>query len=591
MVKFNKQQQQAIEHYKGACGVIAGAGSGKSTVLLNRIKNLIETHHVDEKDILAISFTRNTADELKSKLHKMGYLDVNVGTFHSICGRILAQEGIAISGKNLIKEWQVENCFKSVDDKPDVDDIKSFISYQKNYMRGVKDQFISKDSNYHEDDLRQFYAAYEKFKSKNGLYDFDDYLLMCYDILKKNKSKYTYEFILVDEHQDSNLIQNLLLKELCQSGNLWVCFDYRQAIYGFRGGNTEYCMNFEREWTPATIINMDINYRSTKNIVNKANGFIKQYYGNYEHYSDSVANSKDDGKIEFQSYDNIELEGYEIANQIQRLIDNGEKLNEITVLYRVNSQSIHIENELKNREIDYEISGDSSFFKRKEIVGILSYLRLIENPHDDAAFESIFNFRSYPLQFFSGNVLDQIKRYAGLHNMSLYESLITMNLDKPWMKKNVKIFEDGIDKLRLQKDKHLPVTKLIDNVIRIFEIEDWIKNKYTNKVECEERLNSLKILKSFVKNNNLEQFITYVYSGNTKKKAKKNSVKLMSIHSSKGLEFKNVFIIGVEDGKFPHERADLLEEARLFYVAVTRSKENLVISEIGKDNQFVREYK
>jgi DNA helicase-2/ATP-dependent DNA helicase PcrA len=257
----------------------------------------------------------------------------------------------------------------------------------------------------------------------------------------------------------------------------------------------------------------------------------------------------------------------------------------------VNSQSIHIENELKNRKIDYEISGDSSFFKRKEIVGILSYLRLIHNPHDDAAFESVFNLRSYPLQFFSGSVMDSMKRYAGLHNMSLYESLINMNYDKPWQKKNVRVFEDGLEKLRLQKDKHVSVTVLIDNIVRIFQIEDWIKNKYTNKVDCEERLKSIGILKSFVKNNDLEQFITYVYSGNTKKKAKKNSVKLMSVHSSKGLEYLHTFIIGMEDGKFPHERSELLEEARLFYVAVTRAKENIVISEIGRNNQFVREYK
>lgn len=594
MVKFNTMQQQSINHYEGACGVIAGAGSGKSTVLINRIKNLIETHQVNESDILAISFTRNTADELKAKLNKMGFIDVNVGTFHSICGRILSQEGITISSKSLIKEWQAENCFKTIDDKPDVDDIKSFISYQKNYMRGVNDTFVSKDSNYHEDDLRKFYIAYENYKDKNKLYDFDDYLLKCYEILQKNKGKYTYEFILVDEHQDSNLIQNKLLDEWCQSGNLWVCFDYRQAIYGFRGGNTEYCMNFEKDWSPATIINMDINYRSTKNVVENANNFIKKYYGSYEHYSDSIPHNQNDGKIEIQSYDTPEIEGYEIANQIESLTDKGEKLNEIAVLYRANSQSVHIENELKKRDIDYEISGDSSFFKRKEIAGILSYLRLIQNPHDDVAFESVFNFRSYPLQFFAAKILDDVIRYAGLHNMSLYESFINMNFDKPWQKKNAKIFGDGIEKLRLQKDKYLPVTVLIDNVVRIFEIESWVKNKYTNKLECDDRLKSLEILKSFVKNNNLEQFIDYVYSGNTKKKAKKNSVKLMSVHASKGLEFSFTFVIGVEDSKFPNERSDILEESRLFYVAITRAKENLVISQIsddGNDNQFVREYK
>jgi DNA helicase II / ATP-dependent DNA helicase PcrA len=589
-VQFNTQQQKAINAHKGNYGVIASAGSGKSTVLLNRVKNLIETHNVSERDILTISFTRNTADELKKKLNKMGFMDVNVGTFHSICGRILSQEGVYINGSNLVKEWQVENCFKSIDDKPDVDDIKSFISYQKNYMRGCNDEFVSKDSNYTEDDLRQFYTAYEKFKTKNNLYDFDDYLLLCLDVLRKNKGKYTYEFILVDEHQDSNKIQHELLKELCQSGNLWACYDYRQAIYKFRGGNPDYCMNFEKDWDNATIINMDTNYRSTKNIIDNANRFIRKYYGNYEYYSDAIANNPNNGQIILNSYDNEESEAKAVADKIEELISNGEHLGEIAVLYRVNAQSIHIENEMKDRKIDYDISGDSSFFKRKEIAGILSYLRLIQNPHDDMAFESIFNLRNYPLTYFSGQLFNETKRFAGLNNLSLYEAFITMNFPKPWQKKNANIFEKNIERLRLQKDKFVSVGMLIDNIIKVFQFEDFIKSKYTNIDERKDRIKSLSILKSFVKNNNLEQFITYVYSGNTKRKAKKNSVKLMSLHASKGLEFNHCFLIGVVDGKFPNERADLLEESRLFYVGVTRSKENLHISEIGKGNQFMREY-
>jgi DNA helicase-2/ATP-dependent DNA helicase PcrA len=590
-MQFNKQQLQAINFYKGACAVIAGAGSGKSTVLLNRIKNLIEVHNENEEDILAITFTKNTADELKSKLNKMGYLNVNIGTFHSICRKILLQEGIEVN--NMIKEWEVENCLKKVNPKADIDDIVSFISYQKNYLRTYTDEFVSKDSNYVDDELRIYFKAYETFKKNKGLYDFDDYLIKCYDILKVNPGKYTYEFTLVDEHQDSNLVQNMLLKELCPSGNMFCVFDYRQAIYSFRGGNTEYCMNFEKEWSNASVIHLDINYRSKNNIVHKANQFIKKYYGEYEHYSDSVANEESDGNIQVDTYYDRESEGKEVVDKIEEYIKQGDKLGKISVLYRLNSHASYVENELKRRGIEYEIADKSSFFKRKEIEGIMSYLRLIHNPHDDSAMENIFKLRNYPFTFFSGKVLDDIRKYSGLHNLSLFESTVDMRYPNVWQQKNADEFERHITKLRLQEDKGIHLIQLIDNIARSFQMEKFIKDKYTNKEEIEDRLNSIEVLKTFVKGNSLESFISYVYStGSTsRKKFKKDSVKLMSIHASKGLEFKNVFLIGVEDGKFPHERSDLLDEARLFYVGVTRSEENLHISQIYDDNQFVNEYR
>ncbi len=349
-------------------------------------------------------------------------------------------------------------------------------------------------------------------------------------------------------------------------------------------------MNFDQDWEDATVLHVDTNYRSAKNIVENANHFIKKYYGDFKHYSDSIAANQDNGKITINVFEDDKQEAWKVANDIEKLISKGESLNEIAVLYRVNSQAIHIENELKKRDIDYEISGDSSFFKRREIAGILSYLRLIHNPHDDMAFESIFNLRNYPLQFFSGKLLAEIKRHAGLKNLSLYESFISYHYTQAWQKKNARIFEDNIEKLRLQNDKLVHVTKLIDNVIRVFQFESYIQDKYPNKEEAEDRIKSLDVLKSFVKNNNLEQFITYVYSGNTKKKAKRNSVKLMSIHASKGLEYTHTYLIGMEESKFPHEKADLDSETKLFYVAITRSKQNLHISQIGEYNRFVDEY-
>jgi DNA helicase II / ATP-dependent DNA helicase PcrA len=590
-VKFNEQQLQAIQHFEGACGVLSSAGSGKSTVLLNRIKNLIENHNVPEKDILTITFTRNTADELKGKLIKMGYLDVHVGTFHSICGRILSQEGKTITSYNLVKDWQVENWLKTIDKKVDVNDVRSFIGYQKNYMRKWNDEFVLKDSNYTEDELRNYYKLYEDKKNASKLYDFDDYLLNCYDILLKNKHKYTFEYILVDEHQDSNMIQNKLLSEWCKSGNLFAVGDVKQSIYGFRGSDTRFFMNFDKDWEDATILHLDINYRSKKNIVEKANQFIKKYYGGYRHYSDAIAHIQEDGNIQMNTYDTREIEGYHIVNQIEQKLKEGIKPKEIAVLYRVNAHADYIENELRRRGIDYEITNDSSFFKRKEVAALIAYLRLIHNPHDDEAFEQCFKFRNYPLMYFSNKLYDDIQKKSGLYNTSMYESFINYNGYNTMQKKNVRDFENHIQQLRLQYDKGIPIAKLIQNIIKSFQMERYILDKYSNKDDIDERIKSLHTLKVFAKGDDLEKFLGYVQgNGNKKKKSKKNAVQLMSIHASKGLEFDVVYLVGVEDGKFPHDRSDFLEECRLFYVAVTRAKNDLYVSQIGIDNQFMREY-
>lgn len=564
--------------------------SHNTTILLNRINNLVSNHNIPESDILTISFTRNTADELKAKLNKMGYTNVNVGTFHSVCGKILSQEGIYLTPQNLIKDWQVENLFRQMDNKADVNEIKSFISYQKNYMKMPDDEFVVKNSFYSEEDLRVFYKKYEEHKKQNKLYDFDDYLLLAYDVVSKNKGKYTFEYILVDEHQDTNLVQNKLLKEICPSGNMFVVFDQKQAIYSFRGGNPEYCMNFENDWGNSTIINMNINYRSVNNIVEGANKFIRPHYKHYKHYKDAIANNKSNGIITKNSYINEEMEAKEVADKIEQLIKQGESLNEIAVLYRLNSQSAHIENELKARDIEYEISGDGSFFKRREIAGILSYLRLIHNPHDDVAFENVFKLRNFPLQYFSNKIFNDIKRVSGINNKSLYETFIDTKFNKPWMDKNAKVFRDSIERLTLQHKKFENVGSLISNVIKAFQMEEYIKNKYTNPEELKDRLRSLEILKGFVKSHDLEQFISFCYGVNTKKRSKKDVVKLMTVHASKGLEFNQVFIIGIQDSKFPHEWSDIEEEARLFYVAVTRPKKNLYISEIGAGSKFINEY-
>jgi DNA helicase-2/ATP-dependent DNA helicase PcrA len=587
-MEFNKEQIKAINHYKGACAVIAGAGSGKSTILTHRIKNLVDIHNVEQKDILAVSFTNNTAKELKKKLANMGYTNINIGTFHAICLKIFSDNNINIKHDNLIKEWQVKKCLSNIDVSANDKDIMSFIGYQKSYMRNYYDVFMVKDSKYTEDELRLFYKEYETYKLKNKLYDMDDWLLECYKLLQK--INLSYDFVLVDEHQDSNLIQNLILKSLCKSGNMFAVFDYRQAIYTFRGGNPEYCMNFSYDWNNAVVINLDTNYRSTNNIVTNANGFIKKYYGDYEHYSDSISNNKEHGKINTITYESRSIEGLEVINKVEELLKSNENPSDIAILYRLNSQSSYLENELRKRGIQYNIANESSFFKRKEVMAIISYLRLIQNPHDDGAFDNIFKLRNYPLAFFSNEVFDKINTYSGKNNLSLYESFISIKYDKDWLKVNMDLFKDNINRLQLQLKKGISIDNLIDNIKKVFKLEEFLQEKYKDEEDLTDRLNSTDVIKSFIRGNNLEKFLDYVDDSTSKKKTNNNLITLMTIHGSKGLEFKHIFLIGVEDTKFPHAKSDISDEARLFYVGVTRAKENLYLSQIGEGNRFIREY-
>ena len=260
------------------------------------------------------------------------------------------------------------------------------------------------------------------------------------------------------------------------------------------------------------------------------------------------------------------------------------------MLYRNNAQSVFIENELKLLGIEYDIVNDGSFFKKREISAIISFLRLVNDPDDDGALETIFRFRTYPLKFFSNKLFDDIRASSVNKGVSLYEALVTYRYEKPFQERSTSEFHRNIGRLISQKERGVSVKTLISNIIDYFSIKDYINDKYNSKEEIDDRIKSLDVLQTFVKNNNLEQFITYVYGNNAKKKDRKNAVKMMTIHASKGLEWDNVFLVGVEDSVFPHERSDIHEEARLMYVATTRPKNNLYVSQIGRGNRFIREY-
>lgn len=594
-IELNPQQQEAVDATIGAYNIISSAGSGKSTVLLSRVEKLVKEHRVSEKNILSITFTRNTANHMIKELNKKDLHFINVGTFHSICGEILRKEGINITPYNMIQEWQIDNCFKEIDEQADTKEIMNWVSFQKNRMKAPNSKhFDFKSSPYTTEQLVKFYKAYENLKNKLNKYDFDDYLIICLDILKKNPGKYTYEYILVDEHQDSNKVQNKLLEKWCTSGNLFVVGDYRQSIYAFRSANPEYIMNMGDYWEGAETINVNTNYRSPRNIVEKSNDFIRKYYEKYKNHIDAVAHNQDNGHIQTDSYTSSAHEAIEVTKKIEKLITSGTELKDIAVIYRKNKHADYIESELKRKGIEYDIDNNSSFFKRREIAGILSFLRLMLDTNDTNAMENIFKFRVHPLKFFSNALINDIKRFANSENISVFDAMDKFSFPKMWNKKSATTFRRSFNRIKSSlNDKS--VADVIDEIIDTYKIIDSINEKYSHKPDRDDRLYSLEVLKSFAKDMGLKEFIDFVYSGvGDKKKKKEDAVKLMTIHRSKGLEFDNVFVVGVEDKEFPSEfdgvETDIEEEARLAYVAFTRSKNNLWVSEIGFGNRFMEEY-
>lgn len=591
-MNFNKQQLKAIEHKYGACAVIASAGSGKTTVLIERIHNLIK-NGVKQEDILAISFTNPIAQELKEKLIEQNLEFVNSGTFHSIARNILKQNGINVSLDVIDKdEKKIEQAFFTVNNKlkrSQLIELKQYIDYQKVFMKTYNSDFEFKECSIEEKEIRKYFKAYEDYKYKNGLYDYTDWLLMCYKIIKEQPPYYKY--ILVDEHQDNNYLRNMLIKELAKHGNIFCVGDYRQSIYAFNGAVPEMFMKFDEDWNNTKIINIDRNYRSCKNIVENANNFSKLYYGEYKYFSNSIPHNNQYGNITIDTYYLKEDEASDVSEKIESLIKSGENPNDIAVLYRFNSHSDLIEKELKDKRIKYVISKKKSFFDRKEIKLVVSYLRLINDIKDNMAFETVFNMRNYPIMYIKTNDFIKVKQIAYQKGISFYDSFTKYKLYSGYNTlESVADFKKTINRIINNRKKGQSIGDIIDDIVKSFRINDYIEETYSPN-EAEDRKESLLTFKSFVKNDNLDKFLSFVLGEDDFRKTKeKEGIRLMTVHASKGLEFKHVFLISVEDDKFPCYRSPIIEEANLFYVAVTRAKENLHISQIGEDNRFITEY-
>ena len=587
---LNKEQQEAVVTTEGPLLVIAGAGSGKTKVLTTRIAYLIEEVGILPSNILAITFTNKAAKEMKERvvglLGPVAY-QIQISTFHSF-GLALIRDNYDLLGykkeftildsddsllivKKILKDMNLDS--KIYNPRA----IRNRISSCKNEMMTPLDLDKFSVSEYDEKVVEVYRKYQEKLETNNSL-DFDDLLLKPIelfnsnpDILKKYQEQYKY--ILIDEYQDTNEVQYTLTKLLSKKyKNICVVGDESQSIYAFRGSNYRNILNFENDYPNSKIILLEQNYRSTKTILNAANDVIKN---NKQRKDKKLWTDNEVGdKIIYHKCLDEKDESLYVTREINKLIMDGVSLNDIVVLYRTNAQSRNIEEAMLKENLPYKVIGSFYFYNRKEIKDLIAYLKLIYNNDDDVSLTRIINS---PKRGIGAKSIEQLSLKASITGVSMFNAIDSG--------KELK-FKELINKLK-QESESLSLTELVDRVLDESGLKAELESE--SSLEAEARLENLEEFKSITKNFedrngiiSLSDFLSEIslVADIEEHKDRDDVITLMTIHSAKGLEFKYVFIIGMEEGIFPHNRSllssdELEEERRLCYVAITRAKKKL----------------
>ena len=589
---LNDRQKEAVEWPDGPLLVLAGAGSGKTRVLTTRLAYLVNEKGVNPYNILAITFTNKAAKEMKERAFKMlgsAAYHMQISTFHSL-GLLLIRENYDKLGfdKNFTildsddSLTIIKKILKDMNLDPKVYNPRAI----RNKISSAKNELM--DSNYYsrfanseyEEIVLEVFKKYEKKILKNNSMDFDDLLLLPIklfkeypDVLEKYQDRFRY--ILVDEYQDTNEAQYILIKMLSKKyKNICVVGDLDQSIYGFRGANFRNILNFEKDYPEAKVIPLEENYRSTGNILNVANDIIKH---NKQRKEKNLWTRNDDGtKIRYhRAYDEKDEANY-VMEEIKKLIISGEEKSSIAVLYRTNAQSRNMEEALLRENIPYKVVGSFYFYNRKEIKDLISYLKLIYNSNDDVSLMRIINV---PKRQIGPKTIESLATKALDKGVSLYEAIDSgKELE----------FKKLIENLK-KESENISLTELVELILTKSGMRRELENSKT--IDAEIRLENLEEFKSITKNfeeNNgvisLEEFLLEISLVSDMEEHKNNNdvVTLMTIHSAKGLEFDHVFIIGLEEGLFPHSNCldspdEIEEERRLCYVAVTRARKTLTL--------------
>tara|TARA_R110002072_G_scaffold116728_3_gene247376 strand:- start:481 stop:2535 length:2055 start_codon:yes stop_codon:yes gene_type:complete len=639
---LNKEQQQIVTSKARNILVLAGAGSGKTKVLVSRIVYLLNQGLTYPQNILAVTFTNKAAKEMKDRIAVTNsYLgNINhmfLGTFHSICHRLLKKHS---NDANLDSNFQIidmDDQLKIIKDliKSSGADVKEFAKPAQYFINSQKEEglranVVSGALNFHgrnTDFLIAIYQKYEKICLKNSFVDFSELLLRVIELFKSNKIilehyKNRFKYILVDEFQDTNDLQYEFLELLKSDDNSYMMVgDDDQAIYGWRGANVENMKKFLTNFANTEVIKLEQNYRSTKNILNAANAVISE---NTDRLGKNLWTDGLNGETVqvISTYNDIAESQFVISEIIEQVSAHQIKLSDIAILYRSNAQSRVFEENLLRNNIPYKIYGGPKFFDRSEVKDILAYLRLILNNKDDVALLRIINL---PTRGIGAKTISQLRLEAQDNNISMFENLKNINNNqylssraKLAVQKFVDLILDIEDKIKnLSLDQKVLKTLELSGLYNYYSLDKSPKGK-TRLENLNELVNAckqfsnndfyfnedfdLEIDKNNIKsesndesggNDELQEFLSYVtLDSNSEAIDGKNNdnnfsnngcINLMTLHSAKGLEFKIVFLVGMEDGLLPHEMSikepgRIDEERRLCYVGFTRAKEKLYLS-------------
>ncbi len=575
---LNPQQIEAVKHVDGPALVVAGPGSGKTRVLTHRVAYLIEEQKVSGLNILCVTFTNKAANEIKQRVNALLGGSAQIpwsGTFHSVCSRILRKEGkhIQIPPSFVIYDSDDQaSLIKGIVKDFGIDPKKFSPSAILSAISGAKAELVSPDSyngfaaGYFQRTVAKIYPEYQKRLRANQALDFDDLLVETVRLFKSvpeilQRYQRIFRYILVDEYQDTNKAQYVLTQLLSQDHkNLFVVGDMSQAIYSFRGADFRNILNFQRDYPDAKIYNLEQNYRSTQVILEAATSVIKS---NSSHIPLNLWTQNGEGyKITSFEAPSDSDEANFVVDQISKELSEGRDYKDIAILYRTNAQSRNMEEFLIKSNIPYKIIGGLRFYARKEIKDIVAFLRVIHNPKDSVSWERIINV---PPRGMGQKSVEAIK--AAKWDLALIEERTHLPV-RAWQKAK----------------ESLSSMELMDKVLEDTGYIEWLNDGTEESMQRVENIQELKSVASkFVSLEDFLENVALIESSDKPSSENLNAVTLMTIHASKGLEFPVIFLVGMEEGLFPHaqsvmELQELEEERRLCYVALTRAMEKIYLT-------------
>ena len=590
---LNDRQKEAVVNTDGPMLILAGAGSGKTKVLTTKVAYLIEEKNIDPNNILAITFTNKAAKEMKERIFKLegnSAFYIQISTFHSFGLKILKENCELLGYENnftILDSDDSLSIIKKIMKELNIDAnkynpkaIKNVISNNKNEIIDPEKYSLYVNTDFDEIAL-EVYRKYEKSLKINNAVDFDDLLILPLKLFNNNpgvlqKYQEKYKYVFIDEYQDTNEPQYILSKMIsAKYKNITVVGDADQAIFTWRGANYKNILNFEKDYKDAKVVLLEENYRSTKTILNAANNVIKNNKVRKE--KNLWTQNEEGSKITYyKAFDEKDESNY-VVNEIKKLIEKGVNPKDICVLYRANAQSRTVEEAFLTSNISYNIVGSYAFYNRKEIKDLIAYLKLIYNNKDDVSLLRVIN---YPKRGIGNKAIENLAIKSNVLDKSLYEVIDSgKELE----------FKNMIEEIK-KEESHLTLTELIDMVLDKSGMKKSLEDE--KSIEADIRLENLEEFKSIAKAMEINEGIVsleelldklaLVSDVSEQKNDNEDKVTLMTMHAVKGLEYDYVFVVGVEEGLFPHSNSlesndELEEERRLCYVAITRAKKKLYL--------------